>query len=335
MSDARLYEASLRLDRLESSRLAWAFVISLAIHLLCIGSYRIENRYNFLQAVHWAAWLKPAGQSKAALLQATSLPATAADREPPLMFVDVNPAAATAEPPKNAKYYSNKNSRAANPDADIDTGTPKIAGNQTQIVKTEDVPPSRAFPLQPSVPAERSAEQQEEARPKAALPPGDLVMAKPPSITREGSGQAEQSRPRTVREALARQAQSTGLAGQKMKQEGGVKRTALTSSLDVIATPFGAYDAAIIAAVQNRWYYLLDSGDFARERTGKVVLEFHLNYDGRITDMKVVENTVNELLCLLCEKAILDPQPYERWPSDLRRMVGADFREVRFTFFYN
>jgi hypothetical protein len=80
---------------------------------------------------------------------------------------------------------------------------------------------------------------------------------------------------------------------------------------------------------------LLDSRDYARDRTGKVVLEFRLNYVGRITDMKVVENTVDELLCLLCQKAVMDPAPFAPWPSDLRRLVGADYREVRFTFYYN
>ena len=251
------------------------------------------------------------------------------------MFVDVNPAVATAEPPKNTKYYSDKNSRAANPDTDVDSNIPRITGTQTQVVRTEDVPRTKAFPLQPSLPTPPSAEQLEEARLKPTPPPGDLVMAKPQQVPIKEVGQATESRPRTLREAQARQQQRTGLVGEKMKQEGGVERHAVTSSLDVRATPFGAYDRAIIEAVQNRWYYLLDSGDFARERTGKVVLEFHLNYDGRITDMKVVENTVNELLGLLCQKAILDPAPYDKWPSDMRRMVGADYREVRFTFYYN
>jgi len=64
------------------------------------------------------------------------------------------------------------------------------------------------------------------------------------------------------------------------------------------------------------------------------VLEFRLNYDGRVTH-EVVENTVDEILCLLCQKSILDTAPFARWPSDMRRMANADYREVRFTFFYN
>jgi len=333
MLNARMLDSSLRLDRPESSRLAWAFAISLAVHLFCFGGYRLGNQHGWWQAIHWPAWVTAARQSIAHLLKKeTPVPETAVESEVPVMFVEVNPALATVEPPRNAKYYSDKNSRAANPEADVESNIPKITGSQTQVVRTEDVPRPKTFPLQPSPPG---AEHLEETRAKPAPPPGDLVMAKPAPAPIKESGQANESRPRTLREARARQQQPMSLVGDKMKQEGGVKRQAIESSLDVIATPFGAYDRAIIEAVQNRWYYLLDSGNFARERTGKVVLEFRLHSDGKITDMIEVENTVDLLLSLLCQKAIQDPAPYPAWPSDMRRKLGADYRDVRFTFYYN
>ena len=46
----------------------------------------------------------------------------------PIVFVDVNPAQPTTEAPKNAKYYSSQNSRAANPEANRDTKIPQING---------------------------------------------------------------------------------------------------------------------------------------------------------------------------------------------------------------
>ena len=119
-----------------------------------------------------------------------------------------------------------------------------------------------------------------------------------------------------------------------MKQEGGVRREALVPSLDVKATPFGAYDAAFIQAVTQRWYDLLDSRQFARDRSGKVVLRFHLNYDGRVTDMEVMENTVGDLLGYVCQKAVMDPAPFAEWPWDMRAMVGQNYREITFTFYY-
>ena len=66
------------------------------------------------------------------------------------MFVNVNPAQATAEAPKDAKFYSDKNSRAANPDADKITEIPKIDGKHPEIVKTEDIERPKFTPLQPA-----------------------------------------------------------------------------------------------------------------------------------------------------------------------------------------
>jgi len=65
-----------------------------------------------------------------------------------------------------------------------------------------------------------------------------------------------------------------------------------------------------------------------------VTLRFHLNYDGRITDMEVLENNVGDLLGYVCQKAIEDPAPFAAWPSDMRRMVGMNYREITFTFYY-
>jgi outer membrane biosynthesis protein TonB len=217
----------------------------------------------------------------------------------------------------------------------VDTATPKIDGKQTQVVKTEDVPRARAFPLQPALPAPPAKEPQEEAKAKPSDTPGDLTLAKPDqTVRKEEEGEAPKPKPRTVAEAKAL-LQNSQLSGEKMKQEGGVKRARITSSLDVRASPFGNYDAAIIAAVQNRWYDLLDRRQYARDRIGKVTLRFRLNSDGSITELEFVENTVDLALGLLCQSAIKDPSPYGRWPMDMRRIVGAEYREVTFTFYYN
>jgi len=306
----------------------------MALHLSSYGIYEGGKALHLWEKLHTPEWVKK-------LLNAVT-PTRAIDvakqppkpREAPLMFVEVNPSAAAVEPPKDAKYYAAQNSRASNPDADKETDVPKISGEQERVMKTEDTERPKPQPLQPALPPEPP---EPEVRPKATLRPGDLTMAKPEEELLKGEGQAK-PRPRTLAEARAQQAQPLQpmkIAGQKTRQDGGVRQRNITSSLDAIGSPFGVYDAAIVAAIQNRWYDLLEERSYASDRTGKVVLEFRLNYDGRITDLKVVEHSVDEILSLLCQKAILDPSPYGRWPSDMRKMVGADYREVRFTFYYN
>jgi outer membrane biosynthesis protein TonB len=303
---------SLRLSRLESERLVLALMISLAAHLATFGGYELNRYFGWSQSLRWPVWLHhPAKiQPQTPLLVKNSEPA---------VFIDVNPEQAAAEPPQNAKFYSSKNSRAANPDASRDTDTPKLNGKQTDVPKTEDAPRQNFNHLQPQM---ASAEQQEA---KAKIQTGDLTLGRP-----EDSQKPEEQRPRTIRQALAQ----NHLQGVQMKQDGGVQRRAVVPSFDALGTSFGTYDAAIIEAIQQYWDDELDSQKFAQDRTGKVTVRFHLNYDGTVTDMQVLDNTVGELLCYVCQQAITGSAPYAPWPSDMRREIGANFREITFTFYY-
>jgi outer membrane biosynthesis protein TonB len=105
--------------------------------------------------------------------------------------------------------------------------------------------------------------------------------------------------------------------------------------VDAKGTSFGAYDAAFIDAVSQHWRDLLDARNYAGEGSGKVVLRFHLKYDGTISDLEVAETSVNTILTYLCQQAIHDPAPFERWPREMRLMIGSDSRPIQFTFFYN
>lgn len=381
---------SLRVEQAEVSRLAWAFAISLAIHLLLYGCYYTGNKYHLWQHLHLPTWLHPPKLLTQLIVPRKPAPPPPQRQEIPLVFVNVSPAQATAEAPKDAKFYSDKNSRAANPDADKITETPKIDGKHPEIVKTEDVERPKFTPLQPSPPpqppketkppppkppketkppppqppkekqpppVEAPKQTQKEPKPKPADTPGDLTLAKPSPTPRKTEGDAKEAkpvksdqsdksdrktegnakeakpeRPRTLKEALARQQQNQ-LPGEKMKQDGGVSRRHEMASLDTKATPFGAYDSALVEAISQRWFTLLDQRDYASDSRGKVVLQFNLHYDGRVTEMDMAENTAGEVLGLVCQKAVLDPAPFAAWPSDMRRTLG-DVRHIRFTFYY-
>lgn len=304
--------------------LAAAFAISLVLHLALFGGWRLGKHLGWWD--HQATWLLEITkklQVNRAMARLTQPPPEPQTREIPLMFMQVDPTVAVVEAPRDAKFYGAQNAKAsdANP---ADKPDPKLDGKQTKIVRTEDVP--KPFPLQPSSPAPpKPAEEPPKPKPES---PGDLAKLeirdpKPvqPAPVKE--------RPRT----LAKAREQKNLVGEKSKQDGGAKGRGKLQ-FDVRATEFGAYDAAFIEAVQQRWYDLLDSSRFTQQ-SGKVVLEFRLMYDGRIADMKVNGNDVGELLGLLCQRAVLDPAPFARWPSDMRRAIGQNYREVTFTFYYN
>lgn len=308
-----------------SNRLAWAFAISLVLHALTVGTYQAGHKFGWWQRAHWPAWLRSSPGLMSFLKKNAKPPETPKDL--PLVFIDVSPEQATPAPPKDAKFYSNKNSVAANPDPKLDTEIPNIDGKQTNVPKTEDVPREKYVPLQPSPPP------QPEEKPKPSEAPGDLVMAKPDLNPNKEPGQALLPKPRTLQEARARNGINR-LDGRKMKQDGGVKRDLRISSVDAKATLFGDYDLALIEIIKERWYGLLEQRDYASDSRGKVVLQFRLHYDGRITDMAVAENTAGEVLGFICQRAVMDPAPFTAWTLDMRRVLG-DTRNIQFTFYYN
>ena len=293
-------------------RLGLALALSLAVHLFAWGGYETGKQLGWWQQLHLPIWLHLVPKIKTGPL------AVLQNNEEQLTFVEV--AQPTTEAPQNTKYYSSQNSRAADPTKG-NKDVPQLKGKQTEVAKTESVPRPDFNKLQAASPA---------PRPNNATPvkqPGDLTLGKP-----QDTKPQEQQRPRTIKQAREQQAHQ--LPGVQMKQEGGASRHALVPSFDVKATPFGAYDAALVEAVTQRWYDLLDSRQFAMDRTGKVTLRFHLNYDGTITDMNVLQNTVGDLLGYVCQKAINDPAPFAPWPSDMRLMIGENYREITFTFYY-
>jgi hypothetical protein len=332
MAIAGTPEISLRLEQGETSRLTWAFVFSLALHLSVAGIYYAGHELGWWRNLHWPAWVR-SSRMLTELLHKPQSPPEEHQIEVPLVFVEVTPEQATTEAPEKTKFYSNKSSVAANPKPS-DSDVPKIDGKQTEMVKTEDVPRQKAFPLNPTPPPqEKAKEEQPETKPKPTFTQGDLALAKPEEMERKNDGQADEVRPRTIKEAMARLPTGSQLPGQKMKQKGGVAHRG-NVTLDVQGSPFGDYDARLIYAVQKCWDDLLESRHFAGEQTGKVTIHFRLYSDGTIQQVTESDSTVDSVLTLLCRMAIEHPAPYDPWPNELRHKIAENYRELTFTFFY-
>jgi hypothetical protein len=329
--------------------LARAFAISILVHFVGISGVELGSRLGW-----WRVSILPSRKSRVVdevvkaeqLLQEQIRQALQQTPEAQLVFVEVDPAAAVPEPPKDAKYYSSQSTIASNPNI-AEKEQPKIDGQQEKVSKTFDTMKPAPQPVQPTPPPPKNqpktqpSEQKqspqrppllEEPKPTREQQPGETLLARAAPKVQPQPPPEEKRRPRTVAEAKA---QKGVIEGTKSRQEGGVRKHSLGTSLDVKSTPFGAYDALFIQAVQARWFNLLDERNYLGNQAGKVVVEFRLNYDGRITSLRVVESEVNEIMSWLCQCAILDPAPYRPFPSDLRRMLSHDYREVRFTFYYN
>ncbi len=319
---------------MEENPLVAALVLSLLIHVGVYGSWRMGKELGWwkYQPTWLTNWTRKLAKPTAAKARQRDNPQNVTI---PMTFVEVDPDTVVAEAPKDAKYYSSKNAKASNPDPK-DELIPKVDGKQEQVVRTMDVEKPKPFPLQPATPRPPKPEDFLEPKPKSDVP-GDLALTRTkPNDGKNETGKGEtqdppRERPRTL--AAARE-QKGILSGQKMRQEGGASNRGKVA-FDTKSTPFGEYDAAFIAAVEQCWHNLLDEHQ-GTQRAGKVVVDFRLTYDGRITDVRIQEdNQVGEVLSMLCQNAILNPQPYPRWPAQMRQTIGGNSREIRFTFYYN
>ena len=321
---------------LKENPVVLAAAISLALHLTIFGGWKIGDRLGWWKNQHLPEWLQKISQSIAKVPDAKKFPLQPNRESPPLIFVDVDPQLSVKEPPKDAKMYGAANTQVASKKP-AEAELPEVLGKQDKVIKTVENAPPKAVPLQPTpTPPEEVEEKETKPLPKEKQIVGDLAVAKPqdqnkisPEKTKDDEGDADKKarvRPRTLDQVKA------GSLGEKMKQSGGAKRVALEPSFDVKLTSFGNYDREFIAAVRQRWYQLLENRNTV---PGKIVVEFRLNYDGRVTDLKVAENTTqNAMLELICTGAISDPSPYAPWPTEMRREMKSDSREVRFTFYY-
>ena len=323
--------------------LAAAVIISLLIHLALFGTWRIGQKLGWWN--HHASWLVKftqkltAAKSRPVPLQPRRQPLQAQNQEIPLSFLEVDPATAVEQAPENAKFYSTRNTVASNPDPETKP-VPKIEGQQQQVVRVMDNEKPKPFPLQPAPPKPEEAAPPKPKGGESGEKPGDLALDKPrdPKPPSKGTldaskGQAVTVQPERIRTLAKAREKQAMLSGEKVKQDGGAERRGRVA-FDAKATPFGDYDLAFISAVETRWRYLIDN-NLVTPRAGKVICEFKLTYDGRITDMKIENNDVGEILGMFCRNAIEDNQRYPKWPDDMRRTIGANSREIRFTFYYN
>lgn len=289
-------------------------------------------------------------------------------KDTPLEFVWVDPSNTAAEPPKDTKRYSFANSVAANPSPQLDTGQAKIDGLQDKVLQSYDEPRVKPMPLQPllskpqaepeqpreqtkelaAAPSRPKAQPKAEPSPKLAgkeSPEGNTLSkpkltAPPPSpkTTETAKSEArkpeqtEPKRPRTIAEA--RQQMASRPAGMMTKQDGGVTRQAKVS-IDAKGSEFGEYDARLIGAITSRWKLLIDDTPEAPARIGLVVIQFRLHADGRVSMVQQAQSTVGFSLGWICQRAVTDPAPFEKWPDSMRLTAGQDYRDVKFTFHYN
>ncbi|MBI1176726.1 hypothetical protein GC207_04725 [bacterium] len=253
----------------------------------------------------------------------------------PVVQTKPQPTPPVESPPEPEKVEPDKLQPSAEPDTKL-AGTPDVP--EAKVDETTATKPGVSEPLR--TPAPRTDKPGDVTREQVSTQPekGDGA------VKRGDNGEAKQPRPRTIAEAQRQLNQNNSIAGQKMKLEGATRRQRILPSFNTEQTPWGSYDAKFIAIVTSRWYRFLDQHPEAFNFGGRVVVKFDLYYDGSIKNFTVLERPSNldpkiedEMQVYGCNKAIVPElgRTYDPWPPYLRRITQKDYRELRFTFYYN
>jgi hypothetical protein len=325
-----------------------ALIVSILLHLLVFSVWRVGKVQGWWRDLALPRWLQSV--SKAMLPVLPKKPAVDLPSQTQLTFVEVDPALATPEPPKKPEFMGARNTVAANREIKQPSAMPNVDGSQEKFLKTtEDVQPkpqpAAAVPTPAPTPPPAPTLPQNTVRenaPKQSSAPGDLTMSRPSDKPQEGKADAETGaqaqpqpqplpapeRPRTLAEAAAR----NGSYGRKSRSLGGVPNITPNDAENVQGTPLGDYIARMVDAVKSHWWDLLKNQ--TADVSGRVVVQFRLLPDGRVTNVKMIKNEVTDLLGGTCQQAINEPAPYEKWPPGMLRDLGNDHYDITFTFYY-
>lgn len=334
----------------EASHTTLAAVVTLTIHLAVAAG------------IIWGKWLEtPAISQNTKPKERLVTVRLLAEPEPKAnsqIFVPVDPNVATEEAPKQTENYSNANSLAANLEIGK-TDTPKIEGEQkierrahaddasaaSQLLATKPTPakpqsvrpvvapvviPKKPAPRRPTLPATVQAGESGALAPLQPFNPPNFSSTVPVPTPK-----ANERRPPNLAEAQAQAGKGT-IAGRPMPFEGGVQLRG-PHALDVRLTGFGKYDARFIATIKAKWFQLLETRKF--RYPGTVMVDFVLHADGRITGMKVRENSITNagasgIQEYCCRESINGSALFERWPDTMRQKLKTDSRNCRITFNY-
>ena len=345
------------MDR-ENLHFELAVVVSLLLHALTVGCW--ENRDSiarftlFKPIAALAHVLVPQSyQARAASAEQTitfvEAPAPKPAPEPPKEFMETDASQSTGEQPKNARYYSDKASVAANADnpSSKNGETPYLQGKQSRTMSTETVAPNLgpgSTPVAPPAPPP-SASVKAQVKPTATakseqpkeVPLEGLNLVEEKKLAMVSPEETVPSPPSPVRPPPSQAAGNPSdrdLAALKSHLAvSGVTKIGI-DAFNVESSPLGAYDKQLIKAVQSRWYALINKNGLDSDGEGTVIVQFQLLQDGTVQGVKTKETSAGVVLSLFCESAIQQAAPFEPVPDNLRILVGDRPREIEFTFHY-
>ena len=332
----------------EKDNLVICLAISLALHLLAFVFVVVLGGSQFLADLFR---IKPPPEEE----EAPRLVLLQTKPPPPQHFVETDASQESKQKPKQAPFYSERNTLAQDQSSRADQNRPEIKGRDKLSPATEDVVLSRSAPPSPPSSAKPPQKNKSESKPTEKAQPNpaqdDLAkkqyaLLKPHSVEATPAQpddvpvEAQQAQPPEVptpEQARAPPSASArppvrSIPTQASSLTGGISRKGVIS-FDTQESPAGYYDKILLQTITQRWYLLM--GDRYRNQGGNVKVEFDLLSDGQVASVLVQsDDSVGPLLANMCRQAIVDSVPFRAFPQNLQ-LIWGDTRHIKITFQYS
>jgi hypothetical protein len=307
-------------DKKQGRKLGLAILISLILHL-AIG-------FSLAAFGNVSAPALPPDETPSELTIMDLSPAPPVEKNP--QFVEVDKSKESVEKPKEQTFESHANSLAASergptgdlplpsqdgkdlPTRDLETHdfSLQTQGSQPQAPQPPESQPAEAPSpkARPSEPPKATAT----AAPSATVEPEQLAMltstppppmkapdetepSPSPEIAASAAPVAPRPKPDTPSSSYQSQKQQTRIAG-SISNRG-------PSAVNAVGTPLGRYQKLMYDAVGARWY------QHTHERQdlisiGTTRLTFTIDRWGKVSNLKVLENTANEAFAIVCLQSV-------------------------------
>jgi outer membrane biosynthesis protein TonB len=304
----------------EARKILWAFLAALFVHL--VVAYSLAT---------WGGIFSPALPVSEKPVELTIVDLST---PPPIVtknsaFMETDESKQSAEQPKEKTFESNANSIAAS-QLPAGGGIP-LPSQQGKDRPSVDLETHQYSLANEGAQPRPSAAPQESAQPSEAPQPTPISEAEQLAMLRSTPTPAVRPSavptPEQPRSSYRAQKQQTRLSG-SITNRGA-------SSVNALGTPLGRYQKILYDSVGSRWYYYVaKQGDLVS--IGTLRLVFSVDRSGRVTNLKIVENTSNESFANVCLQSVLEMQ-LPPIPEDVASSLppeGLD-EEMSFTMYAN
>ena len=302
-----------------------AAIASILLHLLLILCVAV--------ALTVPAWQFPASvPEKSPPIELTILPMEAPKPQDPTYVSTTEQN--TPEPPKNAPFESDKNTRAASEVAPSGSApVPSLDGRESPSIELENRNYTTGKPGQaPAPPVQQTAEQSATPQPQSTpvpSPPAPTELALREAPPRPKTEEQKQTKP--AQSAQPKPAAAAGFQPEtRITRIKGNLSNRGKASVDAAATPLGRYKKMVSDAIGSRWYYYVND-QIGLLNIGTVEVRFIVSSNGKVGGVKVLSNTSNESFASVSVNSIIEAE-IPPIPEEVAKLLVNERLEIDYTF---